>query len=47
MGFADTIDAVSSYKDREKKLEILKDPHTGAFAVIVCAPIFYYGSSLE
>ena len=37
-GFADTIDAVSSYKDREKKLEILKDPHTGAFAVIgLCA----------
>ena len=34
-GFADTIDAVSSYKDREKKLEILKDPHTGAFAVIL------------
>ena len=24
----------SSYGDREKKLEILKDPHTGAFAII-------------
>ena len=24
------------YGDREKKLEILKDPHTGAFAVIRC-----------
>ena len=23
----------SPYKDREKKLEILKDPHTGAFAM--------------
>lgn len=33
-GYADTIDALSSYGDREKKLEILKDPHTGAFAVI-------------
>ena len=33
-GFADTVDALSSYGDREKKLEILKDPHTGAFAII-------------
>lgn len=33
-GFADTVDALSSYGDREKKLEILKDPHCGAFAVI-------------
>ena len=33
-GFADTMDAKSSYGDREKKLEILKDPHTGAFVII-------------
>ena len=33
-GFADTMDAKSSYGDREKKLQILKDPHTGAFAII-------------
>lgn len=33
-GFLDTVDARSSYGDREKKLEILKDPHTGAFAII-------------
>lgn len=33
-GFLDTLDARSSYGDREKKLEILKDPHTGAFAII-------------
>ena len=33
-GYADTCDALSSYSDREKKLEILKDPHCGAFAVI-------------
>ena len=33
-GYADTTDALSSYGEREKKLEILKDPHTGAFAVI-------------
>ena len=35
-GFLDTADALSSYGNREKKLEILKDPHTGAFAIIVC-----------
>ena len=33
-GYADTIDALSSYGDREKKLDILKDSHAGAFAVI-------------
>lgn len=33
-GFLDTTDAHSSFADREKKLEILKDPNTGAFAVI-------------
>ena len=33
-GYADTCDALSSYGDKEKKLEILKDPHCGAFAVI-------------
>lgn len=33
-GFVDTVDAISSYGDREKKLEILKDPHIGAFAAI-------------
>lgn len=35
-GFMDTADARSSYGDREKKLEILKDSHVGAFAVIGC-----------
>lgn len=33
-GFLDTVDAKSSYKSTEEKLEILKDPHTGAFAII-------------
>ncbi len=33
-GFMDTCDALHSYQPREKKLEILKDPHIGAFAVI-------------
>ena len=39
-GFADTVDAVSSYGDTEKKRAILKDPHSGAFAVIGIA--FYF-----
>lgn len=34
-GFMDTMDAFHSYQTREKKLEILKDPHIGAFAVIM------------
>ena len=33
-GFMDTMDAFCSYQPREKKLEILKDSHIGAFAVI-------------
>ena len=33
-GFMDTTDALSSYGDREKKLSILKDHHTGAFAIL-------------
>lgn len=33
-GFADTCDALCSYGDRQKRLDILKDPHLGAFGVI-------------
>ena len=33
-GFLDVEDALSSCQDKEKKLQILKDPHIGAFAVI-------------
>jgi adenosylcobinamide-GDP ribazoletransferase len=33
-GFMDTMDALHSWQPKEKRLEILKDPHTGAFAVI-------------
>lgn len=36
-GFADTMDAIHSYGDRKKRLEIMKDPHTGAFALICTA----------
>jgi len=39
-GFMDTIDALRSYQPMDKKLEILKDPHSGAFAVIAC--VGYY-----
>ena len=33
-GFMDTMDAFHSYQPKERKLEILKDSHIGAFAVI-------------
>lgn len=36
-GFMDTMDAMSSWQSRERRLEIMKDSHTGAFAVIGCA----------
>lgn len=36
-GFMDTMDAFHSYQPKEKKLEILKDSHIGAFAVIMFA----------
>lgn len=34
-GFMDTMDALHSYSPKERKLEILKDSHIGAFAVIM------------
>ena len=33
-GFMDTSDAFCSYGDKDRKLSIMKDPNTGAFAVI-------------
>lgn len=36
-GFIDTSDALYSRREIEKKLEILKDPHVGAFGLIMCA----------
>ena len=35
-GFCDVADALSSHAPKEKKLEIMKDPRAGAFAVIAC-----------
>ncbi|MBS6196241.1 MAG: adenosylcobinamide-GDP ribazoletransferase [Clostridiales bacterium] len=44
-GLLDTADAMSSYQERDRRLEILKDSHAGAFAVITCVVyyLFYYG----
>ena len=39
-GLLDTADALSSYQTRERKLEILKDSHVGAFAVITACCYF-------
>ena len=39
-GFLDTVDALSAYASQEKRLEILKDPHTGAFAIIFIGVYF-------
>lgn len=33
-GYMDTADAVLSWRSREERLRIIKDPHTGSFAVI-------------
>ena len=48
-GYCDTVDALSSRQPREKKLEILKDPHLGAFAVIYTFAymLLYAGASCE
>ena len=48
-GFMDCSDAVLSFRDREKKLQILKDSHVGSFAVICTAilAIFTFASWLQ
>ncbi len=48
-GLLDTADALSSWQTRERRLEILKDSHTGAFAIITCCMYFiaYFGFSSE
>ena len=44
-GLLDTSDALSSWQERTRRLEILKDSNSGAFAVITCVVyfMFYYG----
>lgn len=39
-GLLDTSDAIHSYQPRERKLEILKDSHAGAFAIITAVVYF-------
>jgi adenosylcobinamide-GDP ribazoletransferase len=39
-GYMDTSDAVLSRRSTEEKLRILRDPHAGAFAVIMVAALF-------
>lgn len=48
-GYMDTMDAFHSYQPRERKLEILKDSHIGAFAVIMLAAygLLYAGALSE
>ena len=45
-GLLDTADALSSWQERKRRLEILKDTHTGAFAVITACVYFlaWYGA---
>ena len=45
-GLLDTSDALSSWQERERRLEILKDSHAGAFAVITACVYFlaWYGA---
>ena len=45
-GFLDTTDALNSYAEREKKLEILKDSHIGAFSVISFALYLIFALAL-
>ncbi|MGX8697865.1 MAG: adenosylcobinamide-GDP ribazoletransferase, partial [Prevotella sp.] len=48
-GLADVIDAQSSHANPERKREILKDPHVGAFAIIGvgCYLLSYFGFACE
>lgn len=45
-GYMDTCDAILSRRDLEEKRRILKDPHTGAFAVILLAMLFVLAFSV-
>ena len=39
-GYMDVCDALLSRRDKQEKLRILKDPHTGAFAVVSVVMLF-------
>ncbi|MBE5871288.1 MAG: adenosylcobinamide-GDP ribazoletransferase [Lachnospiraceae bacterium] len=48
-GYMDTKDAMSSYQTKERRLEIMKDPHIGAFSVIslIGYSLLYFGALSE
>ena len=48
-GLLDTADALSSWREKERRLEILKDSHAGAFAVIIgiCYFVICFGAASE
>lgn len=48
-GLLDTADAMSSWQERPRRLEILKDSHAGAFAVITAGIYFlaWYGACMQ
>ncbi|MDO4648513.1 MAG: adenosylcobinamide-GDP ribazoletransferase [Eubacteriales bacterium] len=48
-GLLDTSDAMSSWQERSRRLEILKDSHAGAFAIITACVYFllFYSSLTE
>ncbi|MDO4478440.1 MAG: adenosylcobinamide-GDP ribazoletransferase [Lachnospiraceae bacterium] len=45
-GYMDTVDALSSWGDREKKLAILKDSHSGAFAILFCGVYLFAATAI-
>ncbi len=45
-GFFRTVDALCSNETREGKLEILRDSHSGYFAIIVCVSYFFLSVGL-
>ena len=45
-GYMDTLDALASWQPKEKRLEILKDSHAGAFAVMGCAGYLLLSAAL-
>ena len=45
-GFCDVTDAVSSFADKKKRLEIMSDPHIGSFAAIYSCIYFILQTAL-
>lgn len=45
-GYMDTVDVLASWQPAEKRLEILKDSHAGAFAVMACAGYLLLSAAL-